>query len=217
MVRRVHQVHRVLRVLRVLQVLQVPVALAVVAHAATLPMAITGVTLIDGSAGPARPGMTVMVRGGRIVAIATDAAARVPKGAVRVDGTGKFMIPALIDAHVHLTNRPEAEAPPAVLLPSLVAHGVLAVRDMGGDLDRLMAIRASIAAGTQVGPVIVTPGPFVDGPQPPGPIVLPVATPAEATAAVRALAARRVDFIKVQAGLTLEVWKAAVEAARVRR
>ena len=126
---------------------------------------------------------------------------------------GRFLIPALIDAHVHLANRPEAEAPAAVLLPSLVAHGVLAVRDMGGDLDRLVAIRAAIAAGTLAGPAIITPGPFIDGPQDASPTVSPVATPAEAAAAVRALAARRVDFIKVQAGLsTPTLWRASVDA-----
>ena len=180
-------------------------------------LAITGVTLIDGTDGPARPWITVLVREGRIAAIAADASARVPKDAVRVDGAGRFLIPALIDAHVHLTTRPEAEAPAAVLLPSLVAHGVLAVRDMGGDLDRLIAIRAAIAAGTLVGPAIITPGPFIDGPQDKSPTVSPVATPAEAAAAVRGLASRRVDFIKVQAGLTADLWRATLEAARAAR
>ncbi len=137
-----------------------------------------------------------------------------PKDAVLVDGAGRFLIPALIDAHVHLTNRPEADAPASVLLPSLVAHGVLAVRDMGGDLDRVNAMRAAIAAGTLAGPAIITPGPFIDGPQDASPTVSPVATPAEAAAAVGALAARRVDFIKVQAGLTPGLWRAAVDAAR---
>ena len=158
--------------------------------------------------------MTVVVRDGRIAAITSDASARVPKDAVRVDGAGRFLIPALIDAHVHLTTRTEAEAPTAVLLPSLVAHGVLAVRDMGGDLDRLTAIRAAIAAGTLAGPAIITPGPFIDGPQDRSPTVFPVATPAEAAAAVGGLAARRVDFIKVQAGLTADLWRATLEAAR---
>ena len=196
-----------LRVLQVLFVLQV-------LSAATPSLAITGVTLIDGTDGPARAGMTVVVRDGRIVEVAKDQAARVAKDAVKVDGAGRFLTAALIDAHVHLTTRPEAEAPPAVLLPSLVAHGVLAVRDMGGDFDRLGAIRAAIAAGTLAGPVIITPGPFVDGPQDASPMVSPVTTPADAAAAVRTLAARRVDFIKVQAGLTPELWRAAIDAAR---
>jgi imidazolonepropionase-like amidohydrolase len=180
-------------------------------------LAITGVTLIDGTDSPARTAMTVVVRDGRIAAITADGSARVPGDAVRVDGAGRFLIPALIDAHVHLTTRPEAEAPPVVLLPSLVAHGVLAVRDMGGDLDRLIAIRAAIAAGTLAGPAIITPGPFIDGPQDKSPTVSPVATPAEAAAEVRGLASRRVDFIKVQAGLTAELWRATLEAARAAR
>ena len=161
--------------------------------------------------------MTVIVRDGRVAAIVADAAARVPTDAVMVDGTGRFLIPALIDAHVHLTTRPEGEAPPAVLMPSLVAHGVLAVRDMGGDLDRVNTIRAAIAAGTLSGPAIITPGPFVDGPQDASPTVSPVANPVEAVAAVRALAARRVDFIKIQAGLSEPAWRATVAAARAAR
>ena len=64
------------------------------------------------------------------------------------------------------------------------------------------------------GPAIITPGPFIDGPQDASPTVSPVATPAEAVAAVGALAGRRVNFIKVQAGLTPELWRAAVDAAR---
>ncbi len=200
-----------------LQLLLVLAALCVVAPAAAPTVAITGVTLIDGGDGPARPAMTVIVRDGRIAAVVPDAAARVPGDAVRVDGAGKFLIPALIDAHVHLANQPEADAPPSVLLPSLVAHGVLAVRDMGGDLDRVNAIRAAIAAGTLAGPAIVAPGPFVDGPQEASALFLPVATPAEAVAAVRSLVGRRVDFIKVQATLPEPAWRAVIAAAAAAR
>ena len=184
------------------------------ARAASPVLAITGVTVIDGTDGPARAATTVIVRDGRIAAVTADASARLPEDAERLDGSGRFLIPALIDAHVHLANRPEHEAPAAMLLPSLVAHGVLAVRDMGGDLDRVIAMRAAIAAGTLVGPVIITPGPFIDGPQDRSATVFPVATPAEAAAAVRALASRQVDFIKVQAGLTPVLWRATLDAAR---
>ena len=50
-------------------------------RAASPTLAITGVTLIDGTDGPARAGMTVIVREGRIAAVAADAAARVPNDA----------------------------------------------------------------------------------------------------------------------------------------
>lgn len=203
--------------LRVPQVLLVLGALGLVATAAGPTLVITGVTLIDGTDGPARPAMTVIVREGRIAAVVPDAAARVPDDAVRVEGDGKYLMPALIDAHVHLANQPEADAPLPVLLPSLVAHGVLAVRDMGGDLDRVNAIRAAIAAGTLAGPVIIAPGPFVDGPQEANALFVPVANPGEAVAAVRSLAGRRVDFIKVQATLPEPAWRAVIAAAAAAR
>ncbi len=175
-------------------------------------IAITDVTVIDGTDSPAKAGMTVVVRGGTITQIVPAAAARLSKDAVRVDGRGRFLIPGLIDAHVHLATRPDVT--PELVLPALVAHGVLAVRDMGGDLDRVLAMRQSVESGVLAGPAIVTPGPFVDGAQERSPVVTPVTTAAEAEAAVRALAARKVDFLKVQAGLSAEAWRAIMAASR---
>jgi len=180
--------------------------------AQTPAIAVTNVTLIDGTDGPPRVGMTVVVRHGTISQIVASRDARIPEGATPVDGGGRFLIPGLIDAHVHLATRPDVT--PELVLPTLVAHGVLAVRDMGGDLDRVLAMRQSAEDGTLAGPAIVTPGPFLDGAQERTAIVMPVTTPAEAEAAVRALAARKVDFLKVQAGLTSEAWRAIVSASR---
>ena len=189
------------------------IGLLAVAPSAQAPtIAITDVTLIDGGDGPVRPGMTVVVRGGTIAEIAPSAAARVPSGAMRVDGRGRYLIPGLIDAHVHLATRPDVT--PELVLPALVAHGVLAVRDMGGDLDRVLAMRRKVEASELAGPAIVTPGPFLDGAQQATPIVTPVTTAAEAEAAVRALAARKVDFLMVQAGLTAEAWRVILGASR---
>ena len=160
------------------------IGLLAVAPSAQAPtIAITDVTLIDGGDGPVRPGMTVVVRGGTIAEIAPSAAARVPSGAMRVDGRGRYLIPGLIDAHVHLATRPDVT--PELVLPALVAHGVLAVRDMGGDLDRVLAMRRKVEASELAGPAIVTPGPFLDGAQqatpgaggPPAPRRRPPASP----------------------------------------
>jgi imidazolonepropionase-like amidohydrolase len=62
-------------------------------------LAIANVTVIDGTGGPAHPGATVYVRDGRIAAIAkgADGAA----AAKVIDGTGKYLIPGLFDAHAH--------------------------------------------------------------------------------------------------------------------
>ena len=61
-------------------------------------LVITDLTLIDGTGGPPRVGVDVFVEEDRIAVIAENA----PHAAEqRVDGTGKYLIPGLIDAHVH--------------------------------------------------------------------------------------------------------------------
>ena len=64
-------------------------------------LAITHVTVIDTTGGPARPDMTVVVEGDRIARVAPAASEKVPEGVRTVDGTGKFVIPGLWDMHIH--------------------------------------------------------------------------------------------------------------------
>lgn len=177
-------------------------------------LALTGVTLIDGTGAPARPRQTILIRGTTIVAIGPQAALALPEDVRRVELVGRFAIPALWDMHVHLANRPEGEPPAEALLPLFVAHGVLGVRDMGGDLERIQRLREAVAAARLRGPRIVASGPFVDGPGGAAPYALRVANAAEARAAVRRLASLRADFVKLQAGLAPEAWRAAIEEAR---
>ncbi|HEY0803003.1 MAG TPA: hypothetical protein VGD54_19360, partial [Steroidobacteraceae bacterium] len=58
------------------------------------------VTLIDGRHAP-QPDMTVAIEGERIDSIVPSAIARGLKGR-RIDGSGKYVIPGLIDVHIHL-------------------------------------------------------------------------------------------------------------------
>ncbi len=95
------------------------------------PLAITHVTVVDTREGIARPDMTVWVRDGRISRVDRDGAT--VAGATVVDGRGKFLIPGLWDAHVHLSSAT------ASALPVLVANGITAVRDCGGDLSQIDA------------------------------------------------------------------------------
>ena len=88
-------------------------------------------TVIDGTGAPARAGMTVVVDGDRIAAVVPDAEA--PKGAAMVDLAGKFLIPGLIDSHVHIATPPNRRQAEAVLRRDLYG-GVTAVRDMADDL-----------------------------------------------------------------------------------
>ena len=184
------------------------ILLALAGPAADPPLAITGVTVIDATGASPRAGFTVLVRDGRIAALGPADSVTVPAGARRLDGAGKFLIPGLWDMHLHLAVAPEPRLAEDVMLPLLLRHGVVGVRDMGGDFDRIESLRAAIAAGTLAGPRIVAPGPFVDGPQDRSATVIPVRNEAEALSAVRDLKARGVDFVKVQAGLSREAWQA---------
>jgi imidazolonepropionase-like amidohydrolase len=122
-----------------------------------VPLAITGVTLIDVNAGTTRPGMTVLVRDGRIASIGGSETASVPPDAQVVDASGKYLIPGLWDAHVHLSFAgPE-------ILPLFVAHGVTTVRDAGSRFDSTRAMRVRIDTGDLVGPRILTSGPVLEG------------------------------------------------------
>ena len=94
------------------------------------PLAVTHVTVIDMTGAPPRPGMTVVVANGRIVAVGPIDSVSPPPGAIIVDGAGKYIIPGLWDMHVHSTfDRYER----LVVLPLDIANGVTGVRDMAGD------------------------------------------------------------------------------------
>ena len=64
------------------------------------PTAIIGATVFDGTGGEIANG-TVLLRDGKIIAVG-DARLAVPDGYRRVDGTGKFVTPGVIDIHSHL-------------------------------------------------------------------------------------------------------------------
>jgi imidazolonepropionase-like amidohydrolase len=61
---------------------------------------VRGATLIDGSGSPPRPNVDILVREGRFVAIGPDQ--KGPAGTTEVDARGAWVVPGLIDVHVHL-------------------------------------------------------------------------------------------------------------------
>lgn len=118
------------------------------------PVAITNARVVDVASGQVRPGQTVVISGGSITAVTTGGAT--PAGARVIDGTGKYLVPGLWDMHVHLSMAGR-EA-----LPVLLANGITAVRDMGGNGPTVMAWRDSVLAGRLDGPRIKAPGQIVE-------------------------------------------------------
>jgi imidazolonepropionase-like amidohydrolase len=152
--------------------------------------AIVGGTVIDTVGGATTENAAVVISGDRIVEAGPAARVRVPADAARIDARGAWLIPGLTDMHAHVRS-PE-------LLPLFLAHGVTAIRDIGGNLARGQLLRADLAAGRRVGPRLAIAGNILDGIPPLWPdISILVDTPERAEAAVRFLAAAGVDVIKV--------------------
>src|SRR3982074_281592 len=64
-----------------------------------------GVRLIDGEGGAPIESASSIVQDGRFTAVGRSGELAVPAGATRIDLTGKTVMPALIDAHVHMGYR----------------------------------------------------------------------------------------------------------------
>ena len=175
-------------------------------------LAVTHVTVIDGSGTEPLSDRTVLIAGGHITSIAT---ASPPPGARVIDGRGKFLIPGLCDMHVHIAGvSADPKWSKATLLPLLVANGITTVRDMGGDLVALQEWRKEITAGKLLGPRIFAPGPMLDGGKSEPPDLLAVAMPNEGRTAVCDLKAKGADFIKVLSRLDRETYFAIAEEAK---
>ncbi|HST10768.1 MAG TPA: amidohydrolase family protein [Terriglobales bacterium] len=94
---------------------------------------------------------TVVVEDGRINAMESSKTLKPPTGARLIDATGKFLIPGLTDAHVHLYSTIE--------FPLYLASGVTTVFNLDGRPAHLLW-RKQIADGTLLGPRIFTAGPL---------------------------------------------------------
>ena len=186
------------------------IAASAMSSGAQAPIAITGVTVIDGSNPNPRANQTVVIQGNRIASVSDASRARVPAGSRVVDGRGKFLVPGFWDMHVHT-----AIAGGRPLLSLYVANGVTGVRDMAGDWDTLTTWRSEIARGRLVGPRIIASGPYLEGGDVPIPH-LDARNATEARTGVDSLVALGVDFIKVHSQLNAESYFAIARRARER-
>ena len=142
---------------------------------------------------------TVVVREGRIVSVGPNGKTEVPADAVRVDGAGKFLMPALAEMHAHI---PGGKAPDSAIERVLflyAANGVGTIRGMLGD-PRHLEYRSRAAAGKIVSPRIYTSGPSLNGNS--------VPSKEAAIEAVTSQKAAGYDLLKIHPGVPLAAYDA---------
>lgn len=185
---------------------------ATTATGAPRGVAFTHATVIDVERGRRLADTTVIVRGDRIARVGPSAQVPIPPGVRAVDLRGAFLIPGLVDVHVH-SSFPNIE--PALY----VANGVTTVREMSGR-DDLHDWRDQADAGELLGPRWVIASRIIDGAptiwDPNLVDVVEAGTAAEGRAAVRDAVAQGSDAVKVYSRLKPDVYRAIVHEARRR-
>ena len=118
---------------------------------------LVGATVFDGTGHPARPNQSVLIEGERIAAIFPAGSRQPPPGAKVYDLTGRWLIPGLIDTHVHVATDPSGEDSRARTerrLRGALLGGVTAVRDMAGDVRALGSLQRDALLGEITSPDI---------------------------------------------------------------
>ncbi|HEX5966759.1 MAG TPA: amidohydrolase family protein, partial [Pyrinomonadaceae bacterium] len=155
---------------------------------------------------------TVIVSDGRITSIGDAKRSKPPAGAQIIDGTGKFLIPGLMDMHVHLFS--DDEFPDSLAedeFKVMIAYGVTTIRLMIGTPEQLV-LREKSAKGEILAPTVFAASPHLTGRKQPNGIV--VTTEAEARAAVTKSKQEGYDFIKVTTYLAPQVYEAIIDEAK---
>jgi imidazolonepropionase-like amidohydrolase len=145
---------------------------------------IRNVTLYDGTGAPALQNAFVLVKGERIAAVSSRPIAAHGKLVV-IDGTGKFLIPGLMDSHVHIllgqggpnlrgpdgkptldqNGKPLFNRPAAMeVLDGDLYCGVTSFYDSGNDPDFIFPLRADERAGKIISPRVFAAGGLITVP-----------------------------------------------------
>ena len=122
-------------------------------------LCIENISTIDPDDG-LKENQTIIIKAGKIYQIAPSQELQLSKKNTIIDGTGKFLIPGLWDAHVHFAYIEE-------LAPSMfdlfLAFGITSVRDTGGEISFVKKWKEKSLANPTNTPRVMIAGPLLDG------------------------------------------------------
>ncbi|HSE50931.1 MAG TPA: amidohydrolase family protein [Gemmatimonadales bacterium] len=172
------------------------------ASGASVPLLIRDVQLITMTGEQVLSGRSVLVGSGVIEAIG-GSELHPPAGAVVIEGRGRYLLPGLIDMHVHLNSSD---------LPLYPQHGITTVRNMWG-WPGLIPLIARVESGELTGPRIISASQGLDDEPVQWPATVVVPNPAAAAQAVRAQRDMGWRYLKVYTRLRRDTYAAIMTEA----
>lgn len=171
-------------------------------------------SLFDPESGKMLPEQTIVIRGTQIVRVAgADDVGELPVDATRIDGRGKFALPGLIDAHVHVVHVLDyAHVTGDEVLPLYLAAGVTSIRSTGDEVVAATLVARLAAAHPERSPRVFTCSPLLDA-DPPihRDVGQAVTDPAKVAAVFDDLAQWNITTVKIYAGTARPVGKAIID------
>jgi len=183
-------------------------------------IALTHVTVIDGTGGLVKNDQVIVIIKGRIAKTGNSKNITIPSSAKILDGTGKTVIPGMIMMHEHLFYG--ESLPPFYLgvempisFPRLyLAGGATTIRTTGSvEPQTDLNIKLAIDKGQMAGPDIDATGPYIERELLPIPEVQFIKSPEEAAEEVNYWIARGSTSFKVYMDITKDDLKAVVSLA----
>lgn len=180
-------------------------------------VALTHVTVVDGTGSPARPDQTVVVSGGRVQAVGPAASTPVPAGARVLDLPGHTVIPGLVGLHEHTYLGGLRRVVPMNASAYLyLAFGVTTAMTAGSQLpDQEVELKRMIDAGEMPGPRLLIAGPYITGGSARTGPFRGVDSPEAARAFVEEWAGKGATWFKVMSG-PRDVLRWTIDAAHAR-
>ena len=184
-----------MRSIALVLVMAAPVTRADCQRQSHRPIVIANVNVLPMDRDRVITGQTVVIERGIISRLGPRRRVTIPAGAKRIDGTGKYLMPGLVDVHVHLASNQESEQ--RAILKLFVANGVTTVVNLRGT-PQILELRAAVSQGHVFGPTLYTVGPFINEPF--------FTTPDEVERAVVDQKRAGYDFVKLHGNLSREAY-----------
>lgn len=178
---------------------------------------IDGASVFDVRTGTMQPATSVLIKGDRITAVAPaaelNAASGAAQGATRINGKGLFVIPGLIDAHVHLSHiLYQSQMTGDEVLPFYLGHGVTSIRSTGDNVPAQRLVELYANDHPDISPNVFRCSFLIDGDPPWHPDVgWALTDPAEVATFVADMAAWNVTTLKIYVGARREIGRRVIE------